>query len=144
MGMLHNLENWSTTHHPRWLLLPRIALGICLILKGISFLNNTIILESIISETSFGLSGGLLPIIITWLHLLCGSFIVIGLMTRWASLLMIPILLAAVVFVNTKNGIFAADSELGFSLVVLLLLIFFFIEGGGPYSLDNFFKKNPK
>ena len=101
-------------------------------------------LESLISKSAIGISGGTIPIIITWLHLLCGFFIIIGLFTRWASLIMIPILVAAIIFVNAKNGIFAAESELGFSIVVLLLLIFYFVEGGGPLSLDNFFKKNPR
>jgi uncharacterized membrane protein YphA (DoxX/SURF4 family) len=144
MGMLRQIEKWSATHHPRWLVIPRIALGICLILKGISFISNTVYLDSLLSETSVGISGAWPALIITWLHLLCGFFIIIGLFTRWATLLMIPILLGAVIFVNAPRGVFAAESEFGFSLVVLLMLVFFFIEGGGPLSLDDYFKKNPK
>jgi uncharacterized membrane protein YphA (DoxX/SURF4 family) len=144
MGMLHNLETWSATHHPRWLVLPRVALGICLILKGISFLSNTVMLESLLSESFLGISGGTIPVIITWLHLLCGFFIIIGLFTRWAALVMIPILATAVIFVNARNDFFSGGSELGFSIAVFLLLVFYFIEGGGPLSLDYFFKKNPK
>ena len=107
-------------------------------------MSNTVSLELLLSETSVGFGGTWLPLLITWLHLLCGFLIIIGLFTRWASLIMIPILLGAIIFVNAPKGVFAADSEFGFSLVVLLMLIFFFIEGGGPISLDDYFRRNPK
>ena len=142
--MLHRLEKWSTTHHPRWLVLLRIALGVCLILKGISFLSNSINLSLLLEETNVKLGTPWLLVAITWLHLLCGFFVIIGLFTRWAAFLMIPILLGAVIFINAPRGVFAAESEFGFSLIVLLLLIFFLVEGGGPLSLDDYFKKNPK
>lgn len=142
--MLHQLQDWSTAHHPRWLVLPRVALGICLIIKGISFVNNTVALELLLEESGVNPGAAWLPLLITWLHLLCGSLIIVGLLTRWAALLMLPILLVAVFFVNAPKGIFSTGSEFGFSLVVFLFLIFFFFEGGGPLSLDDFFRKNPK
>ena len=142
MGMLHQLEKWSTTHHPRWLVFLRAALGVSLFLKGISFLTNSVKLESILIESGINNYISWLPLVIAWLHLLCGFLIVIGLFTRLATIILIPILFFAVIFVNTKQGAFAGESEFGFSLVILLLLIFFFVEGGGPLSLDNFFKKH--
>lgn len=142
--MLHQLEKWSTTHHPRWLVVLRVALGICLILKGISFLSNSVNLSQVLKESNVDFGVTWLPVLISSLHLLCGFLIITGLLTRWATLVMIPILLVAVVFINAPRGIYAGESEFGFSLIVLLLLIFFFIEGGGPLSLDDFFKKNPK
>lgn len=144
MGTLQQIKTWSTTHHPRWLVLPRVALGICLFVKGISFISNTVNLESLLTEANVRLTDAWLPLVITWLHLLCGFLIIIGLLTRWAVLLMIPILLGAIILVNAPKGVFAAESEFGFSLIVLLMLIFFFIEGGGPLSLDDYFRKNPK
>ena len=139
MGTLQQLEKWSTTHHPRWLVFLRVILGICLILKGISFMSDTVHLESLLAETSINNASGWIAIIITWLHLLGGSFIIVGLFTRITTLLLIPILLGAVLLVNLPKGIFAPGSEFGFSLAVLILLIVFFIEGGGPLSLDNYF-----
>ena len=144
MGMLHQLEEWSTTHHPRWLEFLRVALGICLIIKGISFMSDSVGLGSLLAETSMGFTNTWLPIFITWVHMLGGFFIIVGLFTRVATLFLIPVLLGAVFFVNIPRGIFAPGSEFGFSLVVLLLLIFFFIEGGGPLSLDDYFKRNPR
>jgi len=141
--MMHQIEKWSSTHHPRWLVLPRVALGIFLIIKGISFIRNTAYLESLLSESTVGQNGPWLALVVTWLHLLCGLLIILGLFTRLATLLMIPILLGAVVFINAPQGIFAAESEFGFSLAILLMLLFFFIEGDGPLSLSDYFRKNP-
>lgn len=139
MGTLQQLEKWSTTHHPRWLIFLRVILGICLILKGISFMSDTVHLESLLAETTINNLSGWIAIVITWLHLLGGFFIIVGLFTRITTLLLIPILLGAVLLVNLPKGIFAPGSEFGFSLAVLILLIVFFIEGGGPFSLDNYF-----
>ena len=141
MGLLHQLDQWSATHHPKWLVLLRVALGVSLMLKGISFISNSVNLQLILQQSNLPsttwLSSG-----IAWLHLLGGFFIIIGLFTRWAVLLQIPILLGAVIFVNAKQGVFTGQSELGLSLVILALLVFFFVEGGGPLSLDDhYFRK---
>jgi uncharacterized membrane protein YphA (DoxX/SURF4 family) len=69
--------------------------------------------------------------------------IIIGLFTRFVAALQIPILLGAIFFINSGDGIFASASELMLSLGVLLLLLIFLVEGGGPVSLDNYFKHNP-
>lgn len=142
--MLHQIEKWSATHHPRWLVFLRVVLGICLIIKGISFMSDSVSLETILTETRMGAASDWLSIVITWLHLLGGFFIIIGLFTRLSTFLLIPVLLVAVLFINLPRGIFAPGSEFGFSLAVLILLIVFFIEGGGPLSLDDYFRRNPK
>lgn len=142
--MLQQLEKWSITHHPQWLVFLRVPLGIALFSKGIIFLNDSVSLGTLLTDSGLTSSPGWLIIFITWIHLLGGFLIIIGLFTRLAIALQIPILLGAVIFVNAPRGIFAAESEFGFSLVILLLLIFFFTEGGGPLSLDNYFKKHPK
>ena len=74
-------------------------------------------------------------------HLLGGILIIAGLFTRLMCLLQIPVLVGAVFFINMKNGVFTGNSEFEFSIIILLLLIVFFIEGGGPLSLDSYFKK---
>ena len=144
MGFIQSISNWNATHNPRWLVLPRAALGICILIKGISFVKDSVALKTILANSKFGISADALTLIITSLHLLCGFFIVIGLFTRWATLIMIPILAYAVLFINAKKGIFVAESEFTFSLVILLLLIFFFVAGGGFLSLDRYLKKHPK
>ncbi len=144
MGVLQNMDRWSLSKQPRWFVFLRVGLGISLLLKGILFISNSADLEFLIAGTPLIDSSNLLAFIITWAHLFGGFMIIIGSLTRLAVLLQIPILVGAIIFVNAPKGVFAAESELGFSIIVLLLLILFFIKGGGPYSFDSYLKKYPK
>ena len=102
-------------------------------LKGISFISNDVLLQLLVKDTSFASQN--------WIHLLGGFLILIGLFTRWAVLVQIPILLGAVFFINAPKGAFAGQSELGLSIIILVLLCFFFVEGGGPISMDEYFRR---
>jgi len=140
MNLLHRVDRWSTTHHPPWLVVMRIALGIGLFIKGIGFISDTARLQQLLSYSHFTQPFPWLSYVITWLHLFGGFMIIIGLFTRLMAALQLPILLGAVLFINGNGGIFASGSELGLALAVLLLLVVFVVEGGGPLSLDHFFK----
>ncbi|MES1217457.1 MAG: DoxX family protein [Bacteroidota bacterium] len=140
MGILQQLQNWSTSHHPRWLVILRVALGLSLFVKGISFIRDMTGLEILLSQSSLSAISSWIALPITCIHLLGGFLIIIGLLTRWAVLIQIPILLGALFFIHIPF----AESEFTFALLLVLLLIFFFIEGGGPFSLDNYFLKHPK
>jgi putative oxidoreductase len=144
MGMLQQINRWGATHHPRWLVVLRVALGICLFIKGISFASDVVELQQLLSSSNFTQSFPWLAYFITWVHLFGGFMIIIGLLTRFAVLLQLPILLGAVLFINSGSGILYSPAELGFSLLVLLLLLLFLVEGAGPVSLDNYFKNNPR
>ena len=140
MKMMHQLDHWSTTH-PSWLVVGRVALGIGLHLKGIMFLSNSAYLENLLNESILSNTTSWLSLLITWAHLLGGVLITIGLLTRFATLLQIPILIGAVIF-NLSLGINTSGSELILSVVMLLLVIFFFVEGGGKISMDEYLKKH--
>lgn len=137
--MLHQLNQWSITHHPRWLVILRVALGVSLFVKGISFIANAVILQTLLQQSNLP-SSEWVSDSIAWIHLLGGTFIIAGFFTRAATAIQIPILAVAVLFVNARQGI-VAGSELLFSVLILILLILFFFEGGGPLSLDDYFKK---
>ncbi|HEU4858700.1 MAG TPA: DoxX family membrane protein, partial [Chitinophagaceae bacterium] len=59
----------------------------------------------------------------------------LGVFTRMACLIQIPILLGAVFFVSTNEEMLRPYSELLLSIIVLLLLIYFLIAGNGPWSI---------
>jgi len=139
MTLLHQLDKWSTTH-PRLLLLLRAALGIALVSKGISFISDMMSLKALL-ESSFGFLPDWIALVITWIHLLCGFLITIGLFTRLSALIQIPILIGAVI-INLSMGIFTPGSELLFSLLVLVLLVLFLFEGGGELSVEDYIKKH--
>jgi len=140
MAILHQLDRWSTTH-PRLLLLLRAALGIALTSKGISFMSDMMSLKALLSASSLSFLPDWIALVITWIHLLCGFLITIGLFTRLSALVQIPILIGAVI-INATSGIFTPGSELIFSVLILVLLVFFVFEGGGELSLDDFIKKH--
>ena len=138
MAILQRLDKWTTTH-PVLLLLLRAALGIALVSKGISFISDIISLKALLAESSFSFLPDWIALVITWIHLLCGFLITVGLFTRLSALIQIPILIGAVI-INLSVGIFTPGSELVFSLLVLVLLVFFLFEGGGEFSVDEFIK----
>lgn len=140
MNTLQQMRTWSATHHPRWLIIPRIGLGLLLFAKGIYFMRDSTILEQIIYGNSSVAENTThwLPILIVWANLLCGFFLMIGLMTRLMALLQIPILLGAIFFISG----YGSSSDVWLALLALLLSILFFIEGSGPLSLDAYFSRN--
>lgn len=137
MDLLHRLEYWGDRHHPRWMDIVRIALGIFLIYKGIDFLRNMGDLITLMSiKTSFGeFSYILIGHLVVFAHIMGGIFIALGVLTRFACLMQIPILLGAVFLINRHGGMAEPYSELLISLVVLLLLFYFLIAGNGPLSV---------
>ena len=144
MNLLHQIDDWSIKHHPKWLVALRAALGLVLFLKGISFIKNSTLLPQLLGQTAVSQTAGWLADFIPWVHLFGGCLIIIGLFTRFAALLQVPILIGAVFFINAHRGVFAGNSDLLFSIIVLFLLIFFVIEGNGPFSFDNYLKNSAK
>jgi uncharacterized membrane protein YphA (DoxX/SURF4 family) len=144
MSTLQQIRTWSATHHPRWLVIVRIALGLFLCAKGISFMRDSQLLERLLygGRSLSENTTHWLPITITWVHLLGGFLITVGLMTRLMALIQIPILIGAIIFINSQKGGFSPESELGLAILTLLLVIFFLIEGSGPISLDAYFQRN--
>lgn len=143
MQLMSQLQQWSTTHHPRWLVFLRVILGLCLFAKGVSFLSDSLQLQQLIEGSSLQ-NYPWLPQFITWVNLLGGALIVMGLFTRLSCLIQIPILIGAIVFIHFKRGMYAVDTDLNFTIVILVLLCVFFVEGGGKISLDNYFNTNKK
>jgi len=140
MNLVHKIENWGDTHHPKILDLVRIALGVFLLLKGIAFMENTAYLKNIIeSQDVIDLSPIVLIILVyyvTFAHMVGGILIALGILTRLASIIQIPIVLGAVFL----TGIFqeAINAMAWPSITALILLVLFTILGSGPISLDKY------
>ena len=145
MNIIQRLEHWGDTHHPKWLDIIRIFLGIFLFLKGLDFINNMDVLTDIMSRSQFlgSLSLGLLAHFVVFAHIVGGLLIAFGLLTRIACLVQIPILLGALIFINSSAGILKPYAELWLSLLCLFLLVFFLIEGSGPISIDQYLRNHP-
>ena len=143
MNLAQRLELWGDRHHPKWLDLVRIALGIFLIVKGIQFLQNMSMLMSLM-ENSLSFNAFLLVLLshsIVFAHLLGGVLLALGLLTRFACIIQLPILLGAIILVNASGGVLDHFSELLVSVVVFLLLVLFLIVGNGPWSFEWFVQR---
>ncbi len=131
------------THiQPLWITGVRIILGFILLYKGILFISNTILLETLIEKTGVGIftkNTEVFSFIVAYLSLLCGLFIATGLWTKISSIVQIPILIIAVFWVNMK-GISENGFELVLSIITLILLVFFAIKGSGAHSADEYFR----
>ncbi len=136
MNFLQRLEHWGDAHHPKWMDIVRILLGIFLCYKGIDFLLNMGELIGLMTSKSFGSFAYILAgHYVVFAHIIGGILLALGLFTRFACLIQLPILLGAVIFVNTNKDMLRPYSELLLSVLVLLLLIYFLIVGNGPWSV---------
>lgn len=138
MNTLERIGHWGDTHHPLWVDIIRIFLGIFLVYTGILFLENTSAIVSLVGS-SLSFSQFALVLIshyVVFAHILGGILIAVGVLTRFAALIQIPILLGAVILVNNPSGIMQPYSIWLVSLLVLLLLIYFLIAGNGRLSLN--------
>lgn len=134
--------NWiEKKHHPGWLIVLRIVLGLFLFFRGIQFIKNRATLEIIFSNTSELEKFNWLQVAIPWIHLLGGLFILMGILTRISTLFQIPILVGAIIYVNTGKHPFTGVSELFFSIAVLVLSLVFLIEGDGYFSWKRILNK---
>ena len=137
MGTIKSLNKWANAHTYYPLDLLRVALGVFLFIKGIHFLNN---MQSLIQlfEPIKDIPGGMV-----WLHYVMpahfigGILIAFGLLTRWAIIAQIPILIGALL-VNLL-GEFNTGSFL-LATLTLILCVFFLFYGSGKHSADYYFK----
>ncbi|HZX59084.1 MAG TPA: DoxX family protein [Mucilaginibacter sp.] len=140
MSVIHKIERWGDNHHPRLLDIIRIVLGVFLLLKGIAFMQNTSDLKYLIeNQSDIILPSGLLISVVyfaAFVHMVGGVLVALGLYTRTASLMQIPIVFGAVFFINILLSPF--NTELWASILCLVLLVIFAVIGSGKLSLDNF------
>ena len=128
-------------NYPKWLVVFRILLGILLFMKGIQFIyDNTPIQQALQKQTTLQ-EYTWLQTIIPWIHLLGGVFIIIGMFTRLAIVVQLPILIGAILFSQEKMSPIVFNSSLAYALIVLVLLLIFLFVGNGPISWKKMIDK---
>jgi putative oxidoreductase len=137
METVKSLNKWANAHTYQWLDVLRIIVGVFLFTKGVSFITNTQYYTELISSIK-NLGGGMIFLhYIVTAHMVGGVMIVFGLLTRWAIVSQLPILLAAFLinFFGEMN-----ISNLILSFLLLLICVFFLFYGSGKHSADYYFK----
>jgi putative oxidoreductase len=142
MNVIHRIEKWGDSHHPRFLDIIRIFLGIFLLLKGLGFMDNTANLKYLIeSRADITVAPWLLMMLVyyvTFVHMVGGTLIALGIMTRFSAIMQIPVVFGAVFFINVLESPF--NTDLASSIVALILLVLFAIIGSGRWSVENYIK----
>ncbi|WP_284652082.1 DoxX family protein [Flavobacterium terrisoli] len=131
------LNKWANAHSTKWFDTFRVLLGVFLIYKGGYFVSNSREFEDLIAPVSNFLGGMFVFHYIASAHIMGGIMIIFGLLTRWALIAQLPILLGAVLInffgdMNVMNLLIAT--------VTLALSIFYTIYGSGKHSADYYFK----
>lgn len=139
------IEHWADSHHPNWIDIIRIALGLTILFKGILFIRNIGALLQLLERADLLFVHLGIAHYVAFAHLVGGILIAMGLVTRTAIIFQLPILILAVFLVNVKQGFFTVSNNFEFelSLVVLILLVVFLIYGSGKWSVDNWMKNHP-
>ena len=100
MNITHRIQNWGDRHHPKILDVIRMVLGLFLFIKGVIFFNNAAYLRYLIIENkAIRESPEIITALIyyvTYMHIVGGALIFLGLYTRLWALLQFPIVFGAV------------------------------------------------
>ena len=136
MGTVKSLNKWANRHTYLPLDLLRIALGVFLFIKGLTFMGNTQILIDLIKPLQ-NLSGSMIAIhYVAPAHLVGGLLIIFGLLTRWAIVAQLPIVIGAVIINFSGDN----TNDLISAIAALLACVFFLLYGSGKRSADYYFK----
>ena len=139
MKDFEHTNHWIKVHGDLVIDIIRIYLGIALFWKGIYFASHTNYLIQLMEESgNLWFASGAIAHLVIMAHLVGGFFLAIGLLTRVAALVQVPILIVAVFYVNFSKafGALQERENLEFSALVLFLLVLISIYGAGRWSVD--------
>lgn len=140
MGREEKFTSWLDENREMAVEALRIYLGIGLILKGIQFVMNESLADEYFSLVTIPFFEFLSIHVVVVVHIAGGFLLAIGLVTRAAALIQVPVLLGAILFVHMQQGLFTKAQNLEFVILVLFLLLFFVVYGGGRLSVDYVLK----
>jgi uncharacterized membrane protein YphA (DoxX/SURF4 family) len=125
----------------KWLIVLRVALGIMLFLRGIQFIYDDSLVKQLFHEQEFLREYFWLQTMIPWAHLLGGFLIILGVYTRLAVIVQMPIVAGAIFFTSKLKEPAHVYSSLTFAIVVFALLIVFLFIGDGAFSWKKMIDK---
>lgn len=139
MSASHRFTEWIDAHRDVAFDLIRIYLGAALFVRGWLFIADSSALLALLNESvdaSFLSAAGAHYVALA--HLGGGFLLMLGLLTRAAALVQIPILIGAVFVVHLGEGLLATGQSLELAALVLFLLVLICLHGSGRLSLDYY------
>ena len=114
----------------------RIYLGVALFLKGVHFILQPEDLVYWLHQGQLNVIEALVSHYVISAHLVGGLLLSVGLLTRVATAIQIPVLFGALGLVHSSEQLFSISQNIELTSLVLFLLIVFSIIGAGNLSLD--------
>jgi putative oxidoreductase len=137
MGTVKTLNKWANAHTYYSVDVIRIIIGAFLFTKGVSFITNTGYYTNLVEPIN-NIGGSMIVLhYVVVAHMVGGTMMIFGLLTRWAITAQLPILLGAFL-INFSGQMNPANMIL--SLLLFLICIFFLFYGSGKHSADYYFK----
>lgn len=142
MSIATRFSQWGHTYQSFLLLIARLVLGVVLIVKGLFFISHAQQLKELILQSRFAAGVGFFAAYITFAHLFGAVFLIVGLFTRTAAVLQVPVLLGAIFFILPAQSTTDFGSDFILSLMVFVLLIAVLWKGAGTISMDHYLKNH--
>lgn len=140
MKKILEINKWFDKHTELAYSFIRIFLGFALFVRGIIIGIDPSVITQLTGANQWYWWYSYVIII----HIIGGLLLGVGLLTRLAALLQVPVLFGAVLFFHLKAGLARVEQSLELSTLVMVLLIIYFLFGAGALSVDNYIarKKN--
>lgn len=133
MATIKSLNKWANKHTYLPLDLLRIAFGVFLFIQGINFMGNSEVLLELVKPLQSIVGEMAVIHYVAPAHFVGGLLIAFGLLTRWAAIAQLPILIGAVL-INIVGEMQTGNFVL--SSLALVFCIFFIFYGSGKHSMD--------
>ncbi len=138
--MLQRFISWLDTYREIAFDLIRIYLGIGLFVRGVLFAYDPAAYTALVpADAPAWVSLPGLFVAVACVHVGGGAAIAVGVYTRLAALLQIPVLFGAVFL--SLAGLFGPNESFELSTLVLFLLALVFVYGSGRWSVDQLLKR---
>lgn len=140
---MSSFRHWLDEHHDLFLDLIRVYLGTGLFVKGLYLMTHRAFLDQTIEQAgSLWFAPAAIAHYVFPAHVVGGVLLALGLLTRFAALVQIPVLAGALFYVYLPRVTqLEARQNMEFSALVLFLLIVFSIYGAGRWSVDAHLQK---
>jgi uncharacterized membrane protein YphA (DoxX/SURF4 family) len=137
MERVERISQWIDAHRDQALDVIRIYLGLALFAKGVAFIGHMMELSEEV-RIAVGFAPAVLAHFVVAAHLAGGLLMAVGLVTRLAAAVQLPVVAGAIVFVHAKQGLFTDAMTLELSLLVLFLLGVYTVVGARHFSVDAY------
>lgn len=145
---LREFKSWPRSNADVMMDMIRIYLGVALFFKGIFFMANRDYLLQVMEQAgTWSIAPAVLAHYIVPVHLVGGLLLALGLLTRWAAIAQIPILIGAVLYVHMPQlRLLSEEPRQNFELSALVLFLTLLVtwHGSGRFSVDYLLSKQDK